>query len=133
MQMHHTTQRYCKSIIILHWLMALLMVLVYASIELREIFPKGSDPREAMKAMHFMLGLNILLLVALRIYLRIRSDNPAITPPLTPAQTQLAKDRSPEFVCFNGEHASAWLANPQCRGQAHPLFRIGITQSHQYR
>ena len=91
MHMHHTTQRYCKSIIVLHWLMALLMVLVYANIELREIFPKGSNPREAMKAMHFMLGLNILLLVALRIYLRIRSDNPAITPPLTPAQTQLAK------------------------------------------
>jgi superoxide oxidase len=34
----------------LHWLMLLLIAAVYACIELREIYPKGSDPREALKA-----------------------------------------------------------------------------------
>jgi cytochrome b561 len=71
--------------------MFLLMVAVYATIELRELFPKGSDPREAMKALHFMLGLSVLLLVTLRIYARVTSPTPSIIPELTPGQHLAAK------------------------------------------
>jgi len=67
------------------------MVAVYATIELRELFPKGSDPRETMKALHFMLGLSVLLLVTLRIYARVTSVTPIITPGLSPAQHLAAK------------------------------------------
>lgn len=91
MQTHKTSQRYSNLMITLHWLMAVLMVLVYASIELREIFPKGSDPREAMKAFHFMLGLSVLLLILLRIYARFNALTPAINPPLTTTQALFAK------------------------------------------
>ena len=72
--------RYSNLTIALHWLMAILMVAVYAAIELRELFPKGSDPREALKALHFMLGLCVLLLVSVRLYARHRSPAPAIVP-----------------------------------------------------
>lgn len=71
---------YNKAIIALHWLMAALMLAVYAFIELRELFPKGSDPRETMKALHFMFGLSILLLVLPRIGMRLLGAEPAITP-----------------------------------------------------
>jgi len=75
-----TTQKYGGLLIAMHWLMALLLVAVYASIELRELYPKGSEPREALKALHFMLGLSVLVMVAIRLYARQRSPKPAIVP-----------------------------------------------------
>jgi len=91
MSWKNTNLRYGALSIALHWLMFLLMVAVYATIELRELFPKGSDPRETMKALHFMLGLSVLLLVTLRIYARVTSATPIITPELSPAQHMAAK------------------------------------------
>ncbi|MDP3776217.1 cytochrome b [Methylotenera sp.] len=73
--------------IILHWLMALVFIGVYACIELRELYPKGSDPREALKVWHFMLGLSILLLVAVRLYFKVTSPTPLISP--QPKQWQM--------------------------------------------
>ena len=63
--------RYSVASIALHWLMLLLIVAVYAAIEFREYFPKGSEPREALKAWHFMFGLSVLALVWLRIVARL--------------------------------------------------------------
>lgn len=72
--------RYSKLTIAMHWLMVILMVAVYATINLRELFPKGSDPRELMKALHFMLGLSVLLFVFVRVAARLSSHTPAIVP-----------------------------------------------------
>lgn len=63
--------RYSAASILLHWAMLLLIAAVYASIELREYFPKGSDPREALKMWHFMLGLSVFALAWLRIGARL--------------------------------------------------------------
>lgn len=64
-------ERYSGISIALHWLMLLLIVAAYAAIELREFFPKGSEPREALKMWHFMLGLSVLGLVWLRVAARL--------------------------------------------------------------
>ncbi|HSF72081.1 MAG TPA: cytochrome b/b6 domain-containing protein, partial [Methylotenera sp.] len=72
--------RYSKPLIILHWLMLALMVTTYAAIELRELFPKGTEPRELMKSLHFMFGLTVLISVSFRIYFRLSSTSPAIVP-----------------------------------------------------
>ena len=74
------SSRYSKPLIILHWLMLALMVITYATIELRELFPKGTEPREFMKSLHFMFGLTVLMSVSFRIYFRLNSTSPAITP-----------------------------------------------------
>ncbi|MDD2761813.1 MAG: cytochrome b [Methylomonas sp.] len=71
---------YDKSIKALHWLTAVLIVAAYAFIELRELFPKGSDLREAMKALHFMLGLSVLPLLFPRLLGRFLGKVPAISP-----------------------------------------------------
>lgn len=84
MSWRNTNYRYGSLSIALHWLMLLLMIAVYATIELREFYPKGSDPREALKVWHFMLGLSVLALVILRIYARISSPTPKITPEPSP-------------------------------------------------
>ena len=78
--------RYSRLSISLHWLMLLLIAAAYATMELRGIFPRGSDPREAMKLWHFMLGLSVLFLVIVRIAARFMAPAPPIVP--TPAAWQ---------------------------------------------
>ena len=80
MSWSNSTNRYGSVSITLHWLMFLLIVAVYACMELREIFPKGSDPRAAMKTWHFMLGLSVFVLVWLRLALRLLQVKPVIEP-----------------------------------------------------
>jgi len=80
MNWKNTTTRYGSLSIGLHWLMLLLFVAVYGTIELRELFEKGSDPREALKTWHFMLGMLVFILVWLRIAARFTGPTPAIKP-----------------------------------------------------
>lgn len=92
MNIKNTHDRYNKVSITLHWLMVLLIAAVYALIELKGIYPRGSDPREAMKMWHFMLGLLVLLLVLVRIGVRLFSGKPpAILPTIAGWQAALAK------------------------------------------
>jgi cytochrome b561 len=60
--------------------MFILLVSVYACIELRELYPKGSDPRETLKTWHFMLGLTVFLLVSIRVIARLVQRSPKINP-----------------------------------------------------
>lgn len=80
MNWKNTTERYGSLTIGIHWLMLLLFVAVYAFIELRELYPKGSDPREAMKMWHFMLGMLVFVLVWPRLVARFSGPTPAIRP-----------------------------------------------------
>lgn len=84
--MNEVSNRYSPISIAMHWMMFLLMVAVYACIELREIYPKGSDPREALKMWHFMLGLCVGILVWVRLFFMVRGQKPAIVP--TPPRWQ---------------------------------------------
>ena len=74
------TDRYSAVSITLHWVMVVLLVAVYAFINLADVFPRGSDTRNLMKTWHFMLGLSVLGLVLLRIAVNITKTTPAITP-----------------------------------------------------
>ena len=58
--------------------MLLLIAAVYACVELRGLFPKGSDPREALKTWHFMLGLAVFVLAWLRLGLHFFGPVPGI-------------------------------------------------------
>lgn len=83
MSWKNNSVRYGSVSIGLHWLMLLLIIGVYACIELRVLFPKGSDPREALKMWHFMLGLSVFFLVFLRLLLRlVNKPAPPINPPM---------------------------------------------------
>lgn len=75
------SERYGRLSIILHWITLALLIGVYACIELREMYPRGSDLREALKMWHFMLGLTVFFLV----WVRITARWFGITPPIVPA------------------------------------------------
>ena len=87
----NTEQRYGSLSIGLHWLTLLLMIAVYALMEFRDIFPKGSAGRDLMKEFHFMVGLLILALVVVRLLVRVGSPSPRIVPELSPLMLTLAK------------------------------------------
>ncbi|WJN60818.1 cytochrome b [Pseudomonas sp. SO81] len=83
--------RYGGLSIALHWLMLVLMVGVYACIELKGNFPKGSEPRELLKQWHFMLGLSVFALVWLRLLARLIAPTPRIEPAIAAWQAIPAK------------------------------------------
>jgi hypothetical protein len=75
-----TASRYGSLAIGLHWLMLALLIGVYACINLTDFYAKGSPPREALKHWHYMLGLTVLVVVALRLSNRLIAGNPAVVP-----------------------------------------------------
>ncbi|MEO8803980.1 MAG: cytochrome b [Rudaea sp.] len=91
MILNRTNDRYHMLSISAHWLTLALLVAVYALIELRGIYPKGTAAHDAMKTWHFMLGLTVLAVVAVRLVLRAMFREPAITPPPPAWQLLLAK------------------------------------------
>lgn len=98
MRRNEEPARYGSLLIALHWLMLLLIVAVYACIELREQFPKGSAVREALKTWHFMLGLGVFALVWLRLFARFMQPAPAILP--QPPRWQLVAARLVEGAIY---------------------------------
>lgn len=84
-------QRFSSLSIALHWVMVLLISAVYATILLRENYPKGTDIREGLKSWHFMLGLLVLILVVIRLIARLKSRKPPITPEPPVWQSLLAR------------------------------------------
>lgn len=94
----NASERYGSLQIILHWVTLLLIVLIYASMELRGYFPKGSSTREAMKAWHFMLGLSVLILTAIRLVVALLSITPSINP--TPARWQAMAARGVHWALY---------------------------------
>lgn len=80
MNISNTTNRYGSMSIALHWLMFILIVAVYACIDLRGYYPKGSYMRDALKTWHFMLGLSVFVLVWVRLVFIINGQTPQILP-----------------------------------------------------
>jgi cytochrome b561 len=85
-----TRARYGSVSIALHWLTLLVLIGVYACINLTDLYPRGSDMRAWLKTWHFMLGLSVLLLVAVRLIARAWGVTPPIAPALPLWQTRLA-------------------------------------------
>lgn len=102
--------RYPRALITLHWLTLLLLVAVYCLMEFRGAFPRGSEPRELMKALHYSFGLTVLLLVAPRLLLRLRGPTPPITPPPSAAlRVSAAAGHVALYLFMLGMPLGGWL------------------------
>jgi cytochrome b561 len=122
MSQHNT--RYSSLVIGLHWFIFLLMIAIYSTMEFRGIFEKGSEPRELMKTIHFMLGASLLFLVVIRIAARIFSTTPAIMPPLKPQLKILSKlMHFALYILMIAMPISGWLML-NAEGQAVPFFGL---------
>lgn len=76
----NSAARYGWLAVSLHWLMLLLVVAAYASMELRQFYPRGSDIRAAMKTWHYMLGISILALTLIRLAVYFAGPTPDVLP-----------------------------------------------------
>ena len=126
MTTNDTVGRYHPLAIGVHWLMLALLIAVYASIELRGIFPKGSDPRDAMKTWHEMLGMTIFGLVFVRLALRLVLRSPVITPAQPRWQRFLASAMHVALYAFLvAMPLLGWLMM-SAKGKAVPFFGLQV-------
>ena len=124
--LRNTTDRYGSLSITLHWLMLLLIAAVYACIELRVNFPRGSDPREALKTWHFMLGIGVLALAIVRLVVALRGPTPAIQPSPGALQAWLAKGgHFALYVLMLGMPVAGWLIL-SAEGKPVPFFGLEL-------
>src|SRR5690606_9772019 len=118
--------RYGGLSIALHWLMLALMIGVYACIELKGNFPKGSEPRELLKHWHFMLGLAIFALVWLRLLARLIAPTPKIVPAIPAWQAILSKVvHLGLYVLMIGAPLAGWLIL-SAAGKPIPFFGLEL-------
>lgn len=82
----NTKERYGSLSIALHWIMLVVMAMVFASVELHGNYPKGSEMRNNLMAWHFELGLTVFILVCVRLALKFMAPEPEIQP--TPSKVQ---------------------------------------------
>lgn len=78
--MSPASNRYSTPLVALHWLTLALIATVYALMEFKGIYPKGSAQRQAMASWHFTLGMTVFALTALRLVLKLMSPAPGIVP-----------------------------------------------------
>lgn len=75
----------------LHWLIALFVTGALVLIEIKGWFPRGSASRTAVKWGHMQFGVAVLLLMLPRLFVRLRTEVPPITPPLPRWQAAMSK------------------------------------------
>ncbi|RJT37407.1 cytochrome b [Rahnella woolbedingensis] len=73
--------RYSSAQIVLHWLVFVLVVLTYATMDLKGDFAKGTPERELLALTHYSLGFCVLFLMCVRLFVR----GMYVTPPVKPA------------------------------------------------
>ncbi|WP_423056771.1 cytochrome b, partial [Achromobacter xylosoxidans] len=83
MKIKNSDTQYAGLVITMHWLMLVVLALVYACMELRGLATKGTDLYNNIKALHFSLGLCVIGLVVLRVVIRVASGPaPGVRPPM---------------------------------------------------
>ena len=126
MNWKNTPSRYGSLSIGLHWLMLILIAAVYACIELKGNFPKGSDTRELLKQWHFMLGLSVFALVWLRLLARVIAPTPRIEPALPSWQAIPAKLMHVAlYALMIGSPLAGWLIL-SAAGKPIPFFGLEL-------
>lgn len=126
MSWKNTQSRYGNLSMGLHWLMLLLIAGVYACIELKGNFPKGSDTRELLKQWHFMLGLSIFALVWIRLLARLIAPTPRIEPTPVAWQAFAAKVmHAALYALMIGTPLLGWLILSSA-GKPIPFFGLEL-------
>lgn len=126
MKWRNSTTNYGAIAVGFHWVMVALIVAVYATMELRGIFPKGSTSREFMKTLHYMLGLSVLALAVARLLLSLLDRPPGITP--EPARWQSLFARAAHYALYAlmlGLPLLGWLLL-SASGEPVPFFGLTL-------
>jgi superoxide oxidase len=116
---------YPQAIITLHWLTVLLIAGVFAAIEIRGYYPKGSDMRGLLTMIHQSLGSLVLLLTVLRIAIRSQTPTPPITP--APPAWQHAIASLTHLILYAALLAMPLLGWLMTSAKGHPIPFFGLS------
>lgn len=72
--------RYSYPQIVLHWLVFVLVVLTYTTMDIKDAFAKGSSVRELLTLTHYSLGFCVLFLMCVRLFVRAMYVTPGTKP-----------------------------------------------------
>ena len=126
MSWKNTPSGYGSLSMALHWLILLLIAVVYASIGLKGFFPKGSASRETMAMWHSMLGLSVFVLVWLRLAVRLLGPTPAIAPAPPAWQHAVASGMHVAlYALMIGVPVLGWLTL-SAKGKPVPFFGLAF-------
>ena len=105
-----------------HWLMLLLIIAVYCTMEFKGIYKKGTPGRDAIMMWHYMLGLSVFFLAWLRVLARLAGTRPIIEPALPGWQATLAKiGHWALYALMIGLPVLGWLTL-SAKGEPIPFF-----------
>ncbi|MCX8956241.1 cytochrome b561 [Erwinia psidii] len=82
--------KYARLQMLFHWLTVMLLVIAYATIELKWLADRGTWQRNVVMITHFSAGVCVLLMMFTRVFLRTRHRTPPVVPPLKHWQTGLS-------------------------------------------
>lgn len=117
-------QRYGALSIGLHWLMVLLIAVIYACAELQDSAPEGSALADALESWHFALGFAVLALVVLRLLGRLASRVPPIEPAPPRWQAWLARlTHLGLYALMIGMPLTGWLT---LSAEGSPIVLFGL-------
>ncbi len=126
MQWLNDEHGYGRLTVALHWFMLLLLAAVYACMEFKGIFPRGSAGRDAMKTWHFMLGLSVLPLALVRVALASAGRTPRIVPEPPKWQARLATAMKLALYAFMiATPLLGWLLL-SAKGSPIPFFGLNL-------
>ncbi|MDE2436377.1 MAG: cytochrome b [Sphingomonadales bacterium] len=116
--------RYSRGAVILHWLIALLIVLNFAAAWVSEDMPK--EQAAQVMANHKAIGITILLLTVIRIVWRLVHRPPPLASTLAPWEAALSKITHGLFyLLMLAMPLSGWLMHSAYSGGA-PVSLFGI-------
>lgn len=75
MQLFNSAKQYGLISKTLHWGMAFFIIAALILIEIKDFYPKGSEPRELIKYWHVQFGLLVLLLVFVRFAMKLKQTS----------------------------------------------------------
>jgi len=117
--------KYTKPLIYLHWIMLVVIVIAFAAMEFRGIFPKGSEERMLMKLVHYSAGFTVLALLGVRIFFRISRQAPAIRPEPSKQTILMAKlMHLMLYIIMLLMPISGWLL---LSAEGQPIFAFGLS------
>jgi cytochrome b561 len=126
MSWKNSTVRYGSISIGIHWLMLIVFIGVYACVNLHELYPKGSDLRQALMTWHFMLGILVFVFVWLRLAVRFSGPTPLIRPAIPHLQEVSAKLlHLALYVLMIGMPLTGWLLL-SATGKPIPFFGLQL-------
>lgn len=117
--------RYSPLLRWIHWISFALVLLAYVAINVRGLFPRGSDGRANALAFHALAGIAVLLLVLPRLAARFAQPTPAILPPLDRWNQALSRLTQAALYAFLIAQPIMGIVTLQLAGK--PISLFGVT------